>query len=129
MYDILWDTSGLENDFLMTIVPWVRAHGVASMSLFFTAPLAYYSVNQADDNASNESALLALSSSCTATTCTPTDTGYLYGMLNRGTVTILQGASVLTSAVLSVTTCPSWSAMTQAQWQTLTLAQWACTTP
>ena len=130
-YDVLWDTSGLENDFLMTIVPWARAHRIASMSLFFTAPLMYYSTNQADDNASAEAALVALSRSCTVTTCTPTDSGYLYGMLNRGNITSLNGTSTLTSASLSITTttCPSWSAMAQTQWQTMTLAQWACMTP
>jgi hypothetical protein len=89
-YDIVWDTSGLFNTWLATIIPWASANGIQSFSTFFTAPLFYYSTNQSDDNAANESSGAAMAN------LAPTNSAAAYKMLGKWWGESAQGKSRIT---------------------------------
>jgi hypothetical protein len=89
-YDIVWNTSGLFNTWLATVIPWASANGIQSFSIFFTAPLFYYSTNQLDDNASNESSGTAMAS------LAPTNSAATYKMLGQWWGESAQGKSRIT---------------------------------
>jgi hypothetical protein len=84
-YNIIWNTSWLFNEWLSTFVPWVSAHGGDGVSIFFTAPLGYYSTNNSDDNAATESGTTAMAN------LAPTNSAYWYKQIGAWSNTSLQG--------------------------------------
>jgi hypothetical protein len=92
-YDIVWDTSGMFNTWLATMVPWASANGVQSFAVFFSAPLFYYSSNQSDDNEATEAAAAAMAN------LAATDSAATYKMLGKWFAESLEGNAHLSGNV------------------------------
>jgi len=88
-YDIVWDTSGMFNTWLATMVPWASANGVQSFAIFFSAPLFYYSSTQSDDNEATQAATAAMAN------LAATDSAATYKMLGKWFAESLEGNAYL----------------------------------
>jgi hypothetical protein len=91
-YDILWSPTqtGLFNAWLSTMIPWAGANSIREFSPFFTAPLFFYSSNQAADNAAIGSQAAALAGLAI------NGSSRLYALLSRGARTNIQGVTAVT---------------------------------